>query len=229
MKTMNVSRVGLPRALVALPVAIVLGCSGGAPDSVSRTDPGEMDPTESTSQALLAGGRLFCAGPDDWACAEDAVCLPVAGGCPGPEVYGLCVPAPRRCFPISNPVCGCDDNSYANVCEALRAGTALQHQGECEEPGPPACSGETPCPGSGLCVDETGEPCGRAGNDDCTGACICKVIEKCSPREVWNPDPAVCGCVPAPPDACGGVECPARTECVTLPDGSPSCEPIPEK
>ena len=179
-------------------------------------------------------GPRFCGGHADWQCADDDVCLPfLARGCPGPRRIGLCVPPPRHCPPITSPVCGCDGNTYSNTCEAVKAGTSVEHRGECAESGQPMCGGEAgeSCAGMATCEDDMSDNCDRSQDPTCSGICTCKLVEKCSPREVWDMDPAVCGCIPAPPDACAGVECPnpTREQCVAHDDGTTSCEEIGEK
>jgi hypothetical protein len=44
---------------------------------------------------------------------------------------GTCVWTPQSCPYLWDPVCGCDDKTYANDCIRLKAGVGLKHQGEC--------------------------------------------------------------------------------------------------
>jgi len=36
------------------------------------------------------------------------------------------------CFQVYEPVCGCDDQTYSNSCEANKAGVTEYTEGECE-------------------------------------------------------------------------------------------------
>jgi hypothetical protein len=44
---------------------------------------------------------------------------------------GECVFEPSECPAVYEPECGCDGVSYSSRCERVRAGTALDHAGEC--------------------------------------------------------------------------------------------------
>lgn len=207
----------------------LMGTATGCGGETAGTDISESDPD--TEQPLSVG---LCGGQNHRECDAGDVCLPFFSlRCLEPDEIGICVRKPSYCLPISNPVCGCDGTSYPNICEALKAGTTVADVGVCPEPEEPECAGgdEGPfCAGDGTCVDDAGMACDRT-DPDCVGMCVCKVVKKCSPREVWDLDPAVCGCIPAPADACDNVECPdpERTQCVVNDDGSTSCEPIGEK
>ena len=79
---------------------------------------------------------------------------------------------------IFDPVCGCDNRTYANRCEAYAAGVSGAHEGVC---GGNPCSSNAECDTDLYCARETGD-C------DGTGQC-CQRPEAC-PRHF---DP-VCGC-----------------------------------
>jgi hypothetical protein len=46
------------------------------------------------------------------------------------------------CEGVLEPVCGCDGLTYANECEALRAGTQIDHERACPGRWPDRCTGD---------------------------------------------------------------------------------------
>jgi hypothetical protein len=60
---------------------------------------------------------------DEFCKFEDEIC----------GVPGECVVKPIICPSIYDPVCGCNQETYGNLCEANRAGVSILHDGECNE------------------------------------------------------------------------------------------------
>jgi hypothetical protein len=90
---------------------------------------------------------------------------------------GVCQPRPEVCPDIWDPVCGCDGVTYANACEAARAGMSVDHPGACEGT---YCWSNADCANGQycffhVCAVETG---------------VCQPIPQDCP-DVWDP---VCGC-----------------------------------
>lgn len=61
--------------------------------------------------------------------------------CGAGDASAICQPRPTACDDVYEPVCGCDHQTYANGCEAARAGkgifrlgTCESHEGYCTEP-----------------------------------------------------------------------------------------------
>ena len=84
----------------------------------------ETSAREESTLSFVAG--LPCSG--SWDCGRRAYCQYPEGQCGG---AGTCEPSPRACTHIFAPVCGCDDQTYANACAAAAAGISVQGTGEC--------------------------------------------------------------------------------------------------
>lgn len=218
---------GLPffGALVAL---AAVGCGADA----------SSDPSTATQAEELRHGHHFgpklCRTADGSECDGDELCLPLLSrACPGPQHVGICVPKPRACPDMTNPVCGCDGNTYDNLCEAAAARTAIEHMGACAPSG--ECGNGVSCPGAGTCV---GAP-GNSGGDNhhmCMfghrhptpapgGTCECTTIVQCPKGQAFDSDPTVCACVDGQQaDPCARVTCPTGTACVVQSDGSVACQ-----
>ena len=65
-------------------------------------------------------------------CASNEYCAYTEGlYCGGADAEATCRPRPEVCDAIYSPVCGCDGQSYANSCEASRAGSGVMSSGAC--------------------------------------------------------------------------------------------------
>ncbi len=72
-----------------------------------------------------------CGGLTGEACPEGQYCTyPDGDPCGAADASGTCVEIPVGCA-TSQPVCGCDGVTYADVCVAAAAGTPVAAQGEC--------------------------------------------------------------------------------------------------
>ena len=70
-------------------------------------------------------GSLTYCHPDEY-CHRD-----VGGICGWADAPGECRRPPEACVAVHDPVCGCDSVTYANECEANRAGVSIQATGAC--------------------------------------------------------------------------------------------------
>ena len=61
-------------------------------------------------------------------CAAGDYCAKDIGKC---EDEGMCAVRPQICPTIVAPVCGCNNKTYNNGCEANRAGVNVKHDGKC--------------------------------------------------------------------------------------------------
>jgi hypothetical protein len=77
--------------------------------------------------AAARAGDGACEFDDD--CPAGMFCQKDEGDCDG---FGTCATPPQFCFEIYAPVCGCDDNTYANACFAAAASMNVAYEGECE-------------------------------------------------------------------------------------------------
>lgn len=61
-------------------------------------------------------------------CASGSYCAKAAGDCPG---VGVCEVKPVLCSGAWNPVCGCNNLTYANACKASAVGVTVKKLGAC--------------------------------------------------------------------------------------------------
>lgn len=140
-------------------------------------------------EAAAAGQSIDHLGPceqlcDGFAgipCEKGEFCLHPIGSCQVSDEQGVCVEVPEACPEIYQPVCGCDGQTYDNLCFAIQAGAQIDHEGECGQ----VCGGiiGIPC--------DKGEYCNLGvGNCCCDFQGVCEIIPEVCPA-VWDP---VCGC-----------------------------------
>lgn len=96
---------------------------------------------------------------------------------------GSCAPIPTECDQVWDPVCGCDNENYPNVCYANMDGHNTSSSGECGIPG--ACVSNADCGASQYCSYNPNQCSGL-------GSCYEKLApEDCTPGSMDHP---VCGC-----------------------------------
>jgi hypothetical protein len=180
----------------------VCGCDGktypndcsAAAAGVSTARSGACDSTSTSNDAGTPAGKV-CGGLQGAACAKTEYCnFATDAQCGAADQTGTCTARPSSCSSDSNQVCGCDDKTYANACEAAKAGVSVAKKGSCETPAADGgmttgqvCGGRggKTCPADQFCnIPESGI-CGEA---DASGACTTK--PKACTRE-YQP---VCGC-----------------------------------
>jgi hypothetical protein len=154
-------------------------CPTGSAGSSSQAGTGNMPSKECGGLlGLQCGQGEFCAYAADAACGAA-------------DQTGTCKARPDACADIYSPVCGCDDRTYANECEANGAGVSAATKGE--------CGSSNPNPGDGQCggllgtICDEGEYCNfdpatKCGSGDQTGKCEA-LPEACTKEYV-----PVCGC-----------------------------------
>lgn len=123
---------------------------------------------------------------------------------------GSCVARPDTCQDIYAPVCGCDDKTYGNECEAHGAGVSVAKRGACEDSSARTCGGlmGAECADGEFCKYDAQAKCGAA---DQTGVCT-QLPELCTLE--YSP---VCGC----DDKTYGNTCAAHTAGVSVARNGP--------
>lgn len=114
----------------------VCGCNGKTYRNrcdAARDGTGIMDfgacPRDYINQPVACGAR---AGDT---CSDNEYCAYVAGdSCGATDAQATCKPRPAECIAEDAPVCGCDGKTYANACEAAKAGMGVKQDGPCCEP-----------------------------------------------------------------------------------------------
>jgi hypothetical protein len=82
--------------------------------------------------APVDGGGDGCGGLMGAACDKGEFCdYPPSAQCGAADQTGTCRAVPDACLAIYDPVCGCDDRTYGNACEAASQGVSVLHDGEC--------------------------------------------------------------------------------------------------
>lgn len=136
-------------------------------------------------QAVCPGGPAVCGTRGGDRCADGEYCDFGGDHCGETDRGGLCRPRPEACYDVYAPVCGCDEQTYGNDCEAAAAGVSVRYEGACESTAR-ACGGWSghSCDADEFCRYEN-EGCDWA---DAQGVCQ-ERPEACT--RVYAP---VCGC-----------------------------------
>lgn len=128
-----------------------------------------------------------CGGLLGLACEEGEYCdYPPDATCGFADATGVCKSVPLHCGRQSEPVCGCDGQTYRNACAAHAAGISVASEGACKPVGT-QCGGllGISCNKNEFCLYSLEAACGAG---DRTG--LCEPRPDACPANV---DP-VCGC-----------------------------------
>lgn len=182
---------------------------------------------ESMGVSILAEGAcpqvlslVECVDNQD--CQENEFCSFELGACDASSSErngGVCTAKPEACTDVYTPICGCDENTYNNECEATLAGVSILAAGECQDPDIIAvCRGDDDCLGESQYCQFLEGDCG-----DTPGECA-ERPEMCTMQ--WLP---VCGCdgTSTYGNACeaasNGASVLAQGECPSNRDDPSSC------
>lgn len=99
----------------------------------SCSEPGGGDAGEA-ADAGDAGQGATCGGFAGAPCPDGQYCN-LGKSCRVADAQGRCAVQPQICTGESNPVCGCDGDTYGNPCAAAAAGVSVYEKGGCYDPG----------------------------------------------------------------------------------------------
>lgn len=135
-----------------------------------------------------AADRTSCGGISGTLCGEGEYCnYPEGARCGAADATGTCAPFATVCSDVYDPVCGCDEETYTNECQAAKSGVSVAHRGACEPPPPRTCGGVAglTCGAGSYCSFPPEAACGAS---DRTGSCA-PIPSACTDELAQ-----VCGC-----------------------------------
>jgi hypothetical protein len=151
-------------------------------------------------------------------CPDGQYCdFPRTAQCGAADQTGTCKVKPQVCDDIAMPVCGCDDKTYGNACEAAAAGVSTSADGACGGSSGGGCDydGKHYNPGDGF---PSSDGCNSCGCQD-DGSVVC-TLKACMPKTCG-------GLVGAQCDATDFCNFPADAICGAA-DATGTCEARPE-
>jgi len=129
-----------------------------------------------TSSLLLRCSANLCSTSSDCN-STSSFCHFPDGVCGSGD--GYCDTIPEVCSQEHNPVCGCDKNTYTNMCDAFSVGISVNYEGPCKSQ--TQCTNDTQCGSEEYC---------NFGGVECSGFGTCEGVPSICTLQY---DP-VCGC-----------------------------------
>jgi Kazal-type serine protease inhibitor domain len=168
----------------------VCGCDGKTYGNACTAEAAGVSARSNGECDANNGDGQSCGGLIGKACPSKQYCdYPPDAICGAADATGTCKVKPEVCTDIAKPVCGCDDKTYGNSCEANAAGVSVANDGECNANGgtDQRCGGfiVEPCPDAQFCDYPPETKCGADAN-----AGICRTKPDVCTLE-YAP---VCGC-----------------------------------
>jgi hypothetical protein len=164
----------------------VCGCDGQTYANACEANTAGVSVASAGECAPPAGAT--CGGLLGLSCSDGEFCkFALDAICGAADQTGTCAAIPQACTREFNPVCGCDDHTYSNACEANAAGVSVASLGACASETGGACGGQLglSCAAGDFCSFAPEALCGAA---DQTGTCT-RAPEACTQQ--FDP---VCGC-----------------------------------
>lgn len=175
--------VGVRRVLVLMVVALSCGGDDGGASSAGQTSEADTSSasastattasTTATTNATATGqttsspattstdgggessGGVACESSSD--CSAGQYCDWASDSCGVAGDGGVCRDAPIDCGADARPVCACNDQLYASLCEATAAGQDVAFLGQCDDPSGGFRCGYSYCVlGDEYCVENGG-------------------------------------------------------------------------
>ena len=156
----------------------VCGCDGNTYGNSCEAAARGLDVA---SEGACNGARV-CGGFAGMLCPDGAFCDWEPNSCGAADQQGICRQIPQACPDVYAPVCGCDNNTYGNSCEAASRGVDVLHTGTCA--GAATCSLAMVCAVGEFC-DWQDRSCGVNA-----AVGVCRIRPAVCP-DVYMP---VCGC-----------------------------------
>jgi hypothetical protein len=115
----------LPTSCASAMPSPVCGCDGKTYDSACEA--------QLAGVSTAASAACACGGDASAPCKPDKFfCNLALGDCLDANPIGTCQPRPTSCSEVMSPVCGCDGNTYPNVCYAAMQSVSPALMGMCD-------------------------------------------------------------------------------------------------
>jgi len=162
----------------------VCGCDG---ETYSNACEADAEGVSVASDGECDQPSKVCGGWTSEKCDEGEFCDYPNDSCAKADGVGVCKPVPESCDGNYDPVCGCDGETYSNICEATREGMSSVSPGECPEPSSVCGSMALECDDGEFCKYPPSSSCVSFADE---GVCV--------------PIPELCGEIYAPVCTCTG-------------------------